>query len=291
LICGGNMEPFKIGVVQMNALRGALEHNIEVHLRIARDATREGCKVVVFPELSVTAHYGDEEVTSLAQEAAGGTIYEAMRGLANEVGSVIGYGFCEKAHGTFFNSYALMGPQGLVGIQRKVHASLDEYFSFRMGRSLKVFDLGFCRIGVAICFDANFFEVWRVLALKGAEVLLAPHASRTGWGEEIPQEEQLETLKHHLDELPGRYGIFAEDNILFAAYCNQVGYNEHTTHLGGAYVLGPDGKLLARSEPVLDDVWVSAELDPEVQERARNSRFSQLRTRRPEMYSELTRMI
>jgi N-carbamoylputrescine amidase len=144
---------------------------------------------------------------------------------------------------------------------------------------------------VAICFDASFFEVWRVLALKGADVLLLPHASRTGWGEQITEDRQREDLQRAADDLPGRYGVYAEDNILFAAYGNQVGYNGHSTHLGGAYILGPDGKLLTELEPGLDDLWVSATLDPEVLERARNSRYSLLRMRRPEMYDELTRMI
>jgi N-carbamoylputrescine amidase len=285
------MDTFKIGVVQMNALRGDLDHNLEVHRRIAREAASDGCSLVMFPELSVTAHYGAEDVTSSAEEATGGTIYETMHALSEELGCVIGYGFCERAHGTFYNSYALMGSRGLIGVQRKVHASRDEYFSFRMGRSLEVFNLGFCHVGVAICFDAGFFEVWRVLALRGADLLLLPHAGRSGWGEKIPREKQLEDLRQMVDGLPGRYGIYAEDNAVFAAFGNQVGYNGHSTHSGGAYILGADGKLLARLEPELDDLWVSAELDPEMLDRARNSRYSLLRTRRPEMYGELTRMI
>jgi predicted amidohydrolase len=285
------LEKFKIGAVQMNALREDLDHNLAVHRRIAREAAQDGCRIVMFPELSVTAHYGYEDVTALAEEATQGTIHEALHTLARELGCVIGYGFCERAHGTFYNSYALMEPAGLIDVQRKVHASQDEYFSFRMGRELKIFDLGFCRAGVAICFDASFFEVWRVLALKGADVLLLPHASRTGWGEQIAEDKQREDLKRALDDLPGRYGVYAEDNVLFAAYGNQVGYNGHSTHLGGAYILGPDGKLLTELEPRLDDLWVSAELDPKVLESARNSKYSLLRTRRPEMYVELTRMI
>jgi predicted amidohydrolase len=146
-------------------------------------------------------------------------------------------------------------------------------------------------VGVAICFDASFFETWRVLTLKGAEVVLLPHAARSGWGEDIPQNRQREDLKQRLDQLPGRYGIYAADNAVFAAFANQVDYNGHSTHAGGAYVIGPDGKLITRSEPVLDDLYLSAELDPESLERARNSRFSLLRTRRPEVYGELTRLI
>jgi predicted amidohydrolase len=284
------MDRFTIACVQMNALRGDLDHNLDVHQRIARGAAGEGCNLIVFPELSATSHYGGEDVTELAEEAGRGPIYEAMRDLSAELETVIGYGFCEQAQGTFYNSYALMGPKGMLGLQRKVHASRDEYFSFRMGGSFELFDLGFCRAGVAVCFDASFFEVWRVFALRGAEVLLLPHAGRSGWGEEIPEEEQIKHLKNTLERLPGRYGIYAEDNALFAAYANQVAYNGHSTHSGGAYVLSPDGKLVSTSGPRLDDLWISAELDPNLLAQARNSRFSVLRTRRPEVYGDLARM-
>jgi predicted amidohydrolase len=285
------LDRFKIAVAQINALRNDLDHNLRLHERVACEAVAAGCRLVVFPELSVTAHYGDEDVTTLAEDVAVGRISGAMHALAAELDAIIGYGFCEQAHGTYYNSYALMGPGGLIGVQRKVHASLDEYFSFRMGRSFEVFDLGFCRAGVLICFDANFSEAWRVMALKQAEVLLLPHAGRSGWGEMVPEDQQREKLQQALSALPGRYGVHAADNNVFAAYGNQVGYNGHSTHSGGAYILDPCGALLAKSQPVLDDSWISAELDPDILNRARNSKFSLLRTRRPEMYAELTRMI
>ena len=285
------MEPFKIAVVQMNALRDALEHNLRVHERITAEAADAGCQLVMFPELSVTAHYGEEDVTMLAEAACEGTIYDTMRRLTVKHGIVIGYGFCEKAHGTFYNAYGLMAATGLIGVQRKVHASLDEYLSFRMGRSFEVFNLGFCKVGVLICFDAGFFEAWRVMALKGVDVVLLPHAGRSGMGEAIAEPEQRQHLQQLLDRLPGRYGVYADDNNVFAAYGNQVGYNGHSTHSGSAYVCGPDGNLLAQSEACLGDLWISAELDPHSLEQARKSKYSVMRTRRPEVYQELTMMI
>lgn len=285
------MEKFKVAAVQMNALRGKLDHNIEVHQKLARECAADDCRLIMFPELSVTCHYGDDEVTSLAQEAERGSIYDAMRSLAKETGSVIGYGFCEKAHGTYYNAYGLMTGDGLVGVQRKVHASQDEYFSFRMGRSWELFDLGFCKVGVSICLDSFFFETWRVLALMGADLLLLPHASRLGWGEEIDKEKQLKEMKERHEKLPGNNGVYAGDNLVYAAFCNQVDYNGHSTHHGDAYVLGPRGDLLACNNISLDNLWVSAELDPKVLDEARNGRFSTMRTRRPEMYSEIAKMI
>ena len=284
------MEKFKAAAVQMNALKGDLEHNLDVHRRFARRAARDGCVLILFPELSTTAHYGDESVTEFAEEATGGPVYETMFGLARELDVTLSYGFCEIAHGTYYNSQALVGPAGLIGVQRKVHASWDEYFHFRMGRTLEVFDIGFCKVGTLICFDTAFFEAWRVLTLKGAEVLLLPHASRISRGKRVTRKKQLQGLKARNRQLPGKVGVFAADNCVFAVSCNQVDYNGHSTHGGGASIVGPDGKLIAKSKASLDDLWISAELNPKLLTKARN-RSSVMRLRRPEMYGELTEMI
>ncbi len=285
------MEKFKVAAVQMNALKGDLKHNLEVHRRIVTEAAADGCRLVMFPELSITAHYGDESVVSLAEEAAHGTIHEAMWELAKKLSIHVAYGFCEIAHGTYYNSHAIMSPRGLVGVQRKVHASKDEYFSFRMGRTFEVFDIGFCRVGTLICYDSVFFEAWRVLALKDADVILLPHASRLGWGRDLSQRKKISSLKRNLRGLPRKYGVFAADNCVFAVYGNQVDFNGHSTHHGGACIIAPDGKLIRKSEPVLDDLWISAELDPETQAKARANTWSTLKMRRPETYSELTKML
>lgn len=286
-----NSSKFKIAAVQMNALKDNLAHNIEVHRRIINEVAEDGCQLVMFPELSVTAHYGEENVTATAEPAGQGKIYEIMHDLAKRYRLVISYGFCEYAHGTFYNSQALVGPDGLIGVHRKVHPSRDEYIHFRMGRSLDVFDIGSWKIGILICYDANFFEAWRVLALKGADILLLPHAGRSGVGIELPLQKQKEHLKGVFKRMPGRYGIYAADNNVFAIYGNQIGYNGHSTHSGGAYLVAPDGKLLAKSKLTLDDHWIRAEIDRAIQIKRRNSPNSIMKDRRPEMYGELTKMI
>jgi len=285
------VEKFKIAAVQMNALKDNLEHNLALHQQFTMEAAEQGCRLVLFPELSASAHFGDEQVVRFAERLPDGPIYRFMADLARRHAILVAYGFCEEAHGTHYNTHALVGPQGLIGIQRKVHASNDEYFSFRMGRSFEVYDLGFCRVGTLVCYDAQFSESWRVLTLKEAEVILLPHAGRSGWGQALPLERQIELLGRVYAGLPGDFGTYAKENGVFAAFANQVDFNGHSTHAGGAYILGPRAQVLAQLGPTLEDHMVTAELDPELLQAARRSPNYTVKVRRPELYGEITRMI
>lgn len=285
------MKKIRVSAVQMNALKENLDHNLEVHSRLTEEAASTGSRIVMFPELSTTGHFGDRHVTDFAEEFPQGRIAKFMIGLAKKYNLAISYGFCESANGTFYNSQALVTPEGAIGLQRKLHASSDEYYHFRMGATVKVYDIGYCRIGTLVCYDSMFFEPWRILAINGAEVLLLPHAARSGWAEQLREEEILEQMPGRVDRLVTRFGVFAEDNAVFAVFGNQVGYNGHSTHFGGAFILSPTGEVLVREDRILEDIIVTAELDPAVLVEKRNSSHCSLKTRRPEVYGDIVKMM
>jgi predicted amidohydrolase len=278
-----------------------VEHNLDTHLRLIAETAEAGCDLVVFPEMSVTGHNGSPDVTRFA-EPSDGRISRAIQKRATECGIVVSYGFCELYRGTHYNTSALVGPDGLIGLQRKVHASFDEFFRFRQAYEWGVYGLGFCTVGTAICHDSDFFESWRILALKGAEVILLPHANRTmpagggvltfdGRGRELGETDLRRAQEELLGERPRPprlHDFLARDNAVFAVFSGIVGFDGHSTHVGGAYVLAPDGSLLARSELGTRDQWISVELDPVLLEQARENPWFALKKRRPETYAELT---
>ncbi|HUP32244.1 MAG TPA: nitrilase-related carbon-nitrogen hydrolase [Gaiellaceae bacterium] len=298
------MEPCRVAATRVDVRHLDIEHNLAEHVRIIGEAAAAGCDLVLFPELSVTGHNASPKVTRAA-EPRDGPIFEAVAAQARESGIVVSYGFCESFRGTHYNTCALVGPEGLIGLQRKVHASFDEFYRFRQAYEWCVYDLGFCTAGTAICHDSDFFEAWRILALAGAEIVLLPHANRTlpaqdgtlafdGRAREIAGDEILRAQGEVLAErpLPPRmHDLLARDNAVFAVFSDQVGFDGHSTHVGGAYVLGPDGSMLARSVPGLESTFVCADLDPQLLERARESPIYVLRKRRPETYEELTRRL
>jgi len=278
-----------------------VERNLETHLRLIGETAEAGCDLVLFPELSMTGHNSSREVTRSA-EPHDGPIFRALQARARECGIVVSYGFCERFRGTHYNTCALVGPDGLIGPQRKVHASFDEFYLFRQAHEWSVFDLGFCTVGTAICHDSDFFESWRILALKGAEVILLPHANRTmpaadgtllfdGSGREAPVDELLRAQAELLvprQGPPRLHDALARDNGVYAVFSDQVGFDGHSSHVGAAYVLAPDGSSIARSAPGRETAWVSAELDPSLLRHVRESPMFALRKRRPETYGELT---
>jgi predicted amidohydrolase len=290
------MERFTVAATRVDVRHLDVERNLATHLRLIAETAAAGCNLVVFPEMSVTGHNASPEVTRSA-EPHDGRIFRTIHEAAREHGITVSYGFCELHRGTHYNTSALVGPDGLIGLQRKVHASYDEFFRFRQAYEWGVYDLGFCTVGTAICHDGDFFESWRILALKGAEVILLPHADRTmpagggpltfdGREREVPEEEMLRAQEELLGE-PRLHDFLARDNGVFAVFSSIVGFDGHSTHVGGAYVLGPDGSTLARSDVGPGDLWVACELEPALLERARENPWFALKKRRPEAYAEL----
>jgi len=297
------MQRFRVAATQIDTRYRDLQHNLDVHMRMIDEAAAAGCQLIVFPELSVTGHNGSPEIVQFA-EPADGRIARAMIERARAGDIIVGYGFAEVFRGTHYNSYALVGPAGLIGIQRKVHASYDEFFRFRQAYEWGVFDLGFCKVGTAICHDSDLWESWRILALMGAEVVLLPHAIRKmlnddgtlsfdGAERQAPDEELLAAQRQMLFAHPNPklHDIQARTNGVYAVFSDHVGFDGHSTHVGGAYILDPEGHMLARSEPATTSAWISAELDPAVYDLVRRNPWFALKKRRPETYGELCRQI
>ena len=298
------MERFTVAATQVDTRHLDVDYNLDVHTRLIAETAEAGCDLVVFPEGSVTGNNGSPDIVRFA-EPAEGRIYRSLQAEAKRHGIVVSYGFCELHRGTHYNTSALVGPGGLLGLQRKVHASYDEFFRFRQAYEWEVVDLGFCTVGTAICHDSDFFESWRILALKGAEVILLPHANRTmpagggeltfdGRGREETDESMLGAQLELLEERPWpprMHDFFARDNGVFAVFSDMVGFDGHSSHVGGAYVLAPDGSMVAKSEPAVGGGWISAELDPVLLDRARENPWFALKKRRPEAYGELTALL
>jgi predicted amidohydrolase len=271
------MEQLKIAAVCMNSQPGEIDKNLEKIESFSWEASEKKVEIICFPELSITGYILKDPLqkisASLSQE-----IFERITGIARATGLVITAGTLEVLGGKkAYISQIVVGPRGIMGIYRKTHLSPDEKTFYQAGDTIEMFSYKDILFGVQLCYEAHFPELSTVMALRGAKLIIMPHASPRG-----TPEEKLESWMRHL---PGR----AFDNALFIVALNPVGKTEKSLSFPGVVVfLNPAGRILL-SYTGNEERMVIAELkmDELLDVRGHRMRYF-LPHRRPELYKEIS---
>jgi predicted amidohydrolase len=282
----------------MNGHLGEPERVLAGIARWCERAAAARAELVLFPELVIHGHC-TPNTWQLAESVPEGPSVRRLMQLARQFRLFLCVGLSEKERDIVYNTQVVVGPEGYVGKQRKLHLSRDEVFYYKGGRELNVLDIGPCKIGIVICYDNQFPEVARVLALRGAEVLCMPHAARFKPWKDTPESEAAARRSAHA--FLKKYALRARENACFAILTDQVGRAGYVEswprdsenqphHAGAALVWGPDGELIAATqEERIEEELIVATLDAELLGRERALANYMLRTRRPELFGELVR--
>ena len=298
----------RVAVVQMESTPADKEANFATLGRFVAEAAAQGVRLVVFPECCLTGYWFLRNLTvpqlaALAEPVPEGPATRRLVALAQRHGISIGAGFVEAdGSGAFYNTYVVALPDGAVHRHRKLHAF--EHDAIRSGAEFTVFDLpdGW-RAGVLICYDCNLIENVRITALRGAEILIAPHQTggvrsrnprlmglidRSLWDNRRADPASIEGEFRGekgrgwlLRWLPSR----AHDNGLFLLFSNGVGVDDDEIRTGNAMILDPYGGILAETWRA-EDAMVTADLEASLLAQATGRRWR--RSRRPELYAPLT---
>ncbi len=256
------MRDVRVASVQFESAAGDKQANFEKVERFAREAAGKGAAMVVFPECCLTGYWFMRHLTvpqlaQLAESVPEGPSCARLRAIAVRQRISVGAGLLESTSvGVFHNTYVVAMPDGTVVRHRKLHAF--EHPAIHPGAEYTVFDTphGF-RAGLLICYDVNIVENVRIAALRGAEVLLAPHQTggcrtrnphlmgvidRSLWENRrddpgaIEQELRGDKGRGWLMRwLPSR----AHDNGLFLVFSNGVGIDDDEVRTGNAMILDP----------------------------------------------------
>jgi predicted amidohydrolase len=292
------MQNTRVAAVSMNGLLGEPERVLRAIDVWCEKAVADRVDLVLFPELVIHGHC-TPNTWALAEPVPDGPSVASLEKIARRHRLTLCAGLSEKERDIVYNTVVLVGPEGYVGKQRKLHLSRDEAFYYKGGRELPVFDFGCCKVGIVICYDNQFPEIARVLALRGADVILMPHAARFNTWQDTPQGEA--TARRHSHDFFKQYALRARENACFAVLADQVGragYVDHWPrdsenqphHAGAALIWGPDGNLLAGTqEEHIQEEMIVATLDAALLARERAMPNYMLRTRRPELFGELVR--
>jgi len=238
----------------------------------ASRAAAAGAALLVTPEMFLTGYaIGAEAVARLAEPADGPAAGEAAA-IARRHGIGLLYGYPERAGGAVYNSVQLLDAEGnrLAGYRKTHLFGTVDRAQFSAGATLSpVVEIGgpggAFRVALAICYDIEFPEVARGLALAGAEAILVPTANM------VPFDSVATRL------VPAR----AEENTVFVGYANYVGREGGFDYCGLSCVCAPDGTDLARAGA--EETLLVADLDRARLGSAR-SQLTYLRDRRPELY-------
>jgi len=260
----------KIGFIQFAPVLGDLHATIRKLDGVINEAER--ADIVVLPELCNSGYnFKDSEQAWSSSEGIEQSIFiEYLTSKCKELDLFIVSGFNERAGDHLYNSAILVGAEGYVGRYRKYHLFMNEKDHFKPGdEGLPVFDAGKCRIGLLICFDWIFPEVWRILALKGAEIICHPSNL----------------------VLPGlaqkAIPLHAMTNRVFIVTANRVGTEGDLTFTGCSIIADPRGDVVEQGSDAREEIGI-AEIDLDLaKEKMITPRNHLFHDRRPELYGEL----
>jgi predicted amidohydrolase len=228
-----------------------------------------GSHLVILPELANSGYnFRNFDEARQCAEIIGqkGHFQDFLIAKAREKNVFIVSGINERERDQLFNSAILVGPSGLIGKYRKMHLFMNEKDIFQPGNAgLPVFDLGSFRIGIMICFDYLFPEPWRILAMKGADLVCHPS--------------NLLTENPHRC-LPG----IALMNRIYVATANRTGTEGNLTFNGRSFFTNPDGRItnmLSQDETGTTTIEIDTQLSRNKMITLRNHVFDD---RRPEAY-------
>jgi len=259
---------------------------VDKHVGYIRQAARDGAQIVCLQEIFYGPYFCAEQQTrwyDFTEPVPGGPTLRMLQDLARELHVALVVPVYEvEQEGIYYNTAAVIHNDGsYLGKYRKTHIphvapGFWEKFYFRPGNlGYPIFDLGFVKIGVYICYDRHFPEGARALGLNGAEIVFNPSATVAGLSE------YLWKLEQPAHAVANGYYIGAINRVGVEAPWN-IG-----EFYGSSYFCNPRGQIIAQASRDKDEV-LTADLDLDMISEVRKT-WQFFRDRRPDMYEALVK--
>ncbi|TLZ15125.1 MAG: N-carbamoylputrescine amidase [Gammaproteobacteria bacterium] len=286
--------PVSVAAVQM-ACDWDIEGNVARAERLVRQAAARGAQIILLPELFETPYFcieQDARHLSLARTASESRAVQHFAPVARELGVVLPISFFERSGPACFNSIAILDADGTnLGLYRKSHIpngpGYQEKNYFSPGDTgFKVWPTRFARLGVGICWDQWFPETARVMALRGAELLMFP----TAIGTEPPPALPVNSREHWQRTQQGH----AAANLTPLIASNRYGLERSLQDPEGLYIRFYGSSFIAdamgakvEEAPEEGDAVLTHTFDLAEAAQLRDNWFV-FRDRRPDLYGPLT---
>ncbi|UCE28267.1 MAG: acyltransferase [Candidatus Coatesbacteria bacterium] len=264
----------RLGIVQFDPEFGKVEKNLRVALGLAGAVEAD---VYILPELFSTGYQFKDrpEAASYAEELPGGPTTDALESFCRGRGCYVAGGLAEKSSDNLYNSAVLVGPDGFVALYRKTHLfdREKEIYDVNDEDMFRVYDIGFARVGMMICFDWIYPETTRILAVRGAQIVL--HMANLV----LPYCQAAAVTR-------------AVENRVFVAVANRTGTedrvpDETLEFTGASVIVSPKGEYLLQAGETDEGCW-TVSIDPtDADDKMATPRNHLIDDRRTELYGAL----
>ena len=258
----------KVAVAQIDCKLGKPTVNLKSIRNLAERAARSEPHILCFPELATTGYSLNAKWRKFSETIPGPTT-EQLSSIAREYGYYLVCGIPEldPRSRCSFDSSVLFDPDGnVVGTYRKVHLWKFERRYFTPGKRFQVFNTKVGKIGLGVCYDLEFPESARALALQDAEIIIYSSA------QPHPMETYVDTY------IRSRAG----ENALYVCHSNRIGREGRTVFFGQSQIVSPECKVLAKLNR--EKGFATAHLDLGLIDRLRRAKLPYLRERVPNAY-------
>ncbi len=268
----------RVAVIQFSPVLGDVARNLSAILAGVAEAVSAGAELVVTPEMGLTGwSLADAAArTRLTRQVEEVALPELARaavghGAAIVVGGPLAAGPAGDGRDPpLANAAVLLGPDGSRTVYEKIHLFEQERTWWAPGRGPAVATAVGARVGLTICYDAEFPEVPRITRLAGAQLLAVSATNMT------PYEHDQEVI----------FAARAIENECPVIVANRVGRENDWAYFGRSIILDQRGRVLARAGSG-DEVLV-ADIEPAS---SGDAALSYIRRRRPEVYGLLVQPI
>ncbi|MEC1716944.1 nitrilase-related carbon-nitrogen hydrolase [Schinkia azotoformans] len=266
---------FKVACIQFNPVLNEREKNIKALFAVIEEAAQQGAKLIITPEMATTGYYyKDRKAIASFVDLIPGHTTAFFESLAKSYKTFIVIGMPEQDSetGLYYNSAALIGPDGYIGKYRKIHLWESEAHWAAIGDlGVPVFETEIGNIAINICMDSVFFESARLAAVQGANILAFPTNSSS------------QTISLLQDR--------AETNGLYVVSANRSNCENGHHMVGASAIWSPLGEKVAEApyiptpeQSVHEPLILFGTINKDLYQ---NPGKERLRERRPENYREL----
>lgn len=252
----------KIFISQMSPVLGDVEKNLQKHLNHIDKAVKDGCGLIIFPELSLTGYCLRDLVFDVSLRD-GSYVLEKLREYSKKISIIAGYVY-EDERNMFYNVAGYFENGELVHTHRKVflpnYTMFEESRYFAEGSNFKSFNTKFGRAGILICEDALHISSIFILGRQHIDTLyVVSNSPARGIFEDsfYPMEFWYNTLKY-----------IATNFTIHVVFVNRSGVEEGVTFWGGSGYFAPNGKMLFNL-PVIKEAGSSVVLNSGILRRSR----------------------